>query len=182
MKGDALSTRHSCQNTRKARLMHFLCKGIKHLKSISGKYLMLPLRLQENNRNIELVYQVTAVSACAPLENRHLPVLPWDDPSNGWPFYSQGCSRHRAKGTRTMSAASHLLTSLLCLPQQRLERGIPSPELAFALSIILFEFLPCWMSAPAARPLCMRWEMFWPRSSSSFLSFCRNLSKYLAKT
>ena len=76
MKGDALSTRHSCQNTRKAPLMHFLCKEIKHLKSISGKYLMLPLRLQENNRNIELLYQVTAVSACAPPENKHLPCCP----------------------------------------------------------------------------------------------------------
>lgn len=111
MRGDALSTQHSCQNTWKTPLVHFLCKEIKHLKSISGKYFIFPLRVQENNRNIELLYQVTAVSVCAPPENKHLPVLPWDDLSNGWPFYRQGCRRHRARqGTRTMSVANHLLT------------------------------------------------------------------------
>lgn len=140
MKGDALSTRHSCQNTWKAHLMHFLCKEIKHLKSISGKYLMLPLRLQENNRNIELLYQVTAVSACAPPEKKHLPVLPWDDLSNGWPFYSQGCSRHRAKGTRTMSAPSYLLTSLLCLPQQRREGAYPRLSLPWPFQSFFLSF------------------------------------------
>ena len=111
MRGDELSTQHSCQNTWKAPLMHFLCKEIKHLKSISGKHLMLLLRAQENNRNIELLCQVTAASTCGPPEKKYLPVLPWDDLSNGWPFYSQGCRTHRARrGTRTMSAASHLLT------------------------------------------------------------------------
>lgn len=105
----------------------FSRKEIKQLKSIAGKYLMLSLRQQENNRNIQLLYQVTAVSACAPPENKHLPPLPWNDLSNVWPFYSQGCRRHRARqGIRTMSAASRLLTSLLCLPQRWLERGMPS--------------------------------------------------------
>lgn len=80
---------------------------------------MLPLRLQENNRNIQLLCQVMAASSCASPENKHLPPLPWDDLSKGWPFYRQGYRRHRDRqGTRTMAAASCLLTSLLCLPQQ----------------------------------------------------------------
>lgn len=105
------------KKTWKTPLTHFLCKEIKHLKSISGKCLMLPLIVQENNMNIKLLFQVTAVSVCAPPENKHLPVLHWDDLiSNGWLFYSQGCRRHRARqGTRTTSLSSPLLRSLLSL-------------------------------------------------------------------
>lgn len=129
--GNALSTQHSCQKSWKAPLMHFLCKEIKHLKSISGKCLMLPLRVRENNRNIKLLFQVTAVFVCLPPENKHPPVLHWDYlTGNGCLFYRQGCRRHRARqGTRTTSSSSPRLSSLLSLPHQWLERGMPSAEL-----------------------------------------------------
>lgn len=163
MRGDGLSTQLSFQNTWQEPFMHFSCKEIKHLKSISDKYLMLPLKVQENKRNIELLGQVTDVSSCAPPETKQPLVLLWDDLSYSWPFPRQKCRRHRViPGPRAMSAVSCQLTRFLSVPVTAGEEH-PLRWACLSLLIIPFEFLPVWMSAAAARPLHTGWEMLWRR-------------------
>lgn len=124
--------KHGCQNTWKAPLMHFSCKEIKDFKSISGQYLILPLRVQENNKNIGLLYQVTTVFTCGPPEKKHLPVLPWSALSTGWPFYSQGCwdtELDREPGHQQQDASSPVFS--VC-PSDAWKRSCPQLSLPWA--------------------------------------------------